>query len=491
MYEIVLRRLYQENVLKPVKMGLNNIEVLYNVLGRPLDNVHIIHVAGTNGKGSVSWKTAEYLKRGGLKTGLFVSPHISSFRERVQVNGVILSEEDVTTYLPQIFKICETHDVPATFFELTTALAFLKFKQEKCDAVVLEVGLGGRLDATNVITPSVSVITSIQLDHTKILGDTIEQIAMEKAGIMKPTIPVLVGPGCPIDLLRQEAYRVKSPFYCLHDILSSHERKYNPSASTSTTDIDDLNKDIAHAAIKILLKNNNNIFKNNEKFFISAYDEQQALYARPPCRFEIIKYKLNTTTCSNNSDNVEVEVVLDIAHNVDSLEALVSKMKKEYSGRKMRIVLGISADKDVDKCLDVILTKLTTPDRIHCVEASHPRALSAPSLRSMLLNHSSTQNTTTKTTTTTSTATATNTTTNDILDVEVEVESGDVREGVRSALLVAAEENPPAVVLICGTFFIMAEARAELGIVEAKDGDILYAENVPGAKRDIQEIILP
>jgi dihydrofolate synthase / folylpolyglutamate synthase len=202
MYNALLRKLYSINIANPVKMGLDNSKRAYELLGKPLDSIPVIHVAGTNGKGSVTLKTAECLRHGGLKTGLFVSPHISSFRERIQVNGESMTEDDVLQLLPEVISMCETHSIPATFFELTCALGFAVFKKAKCDAVVLEVGLGGRLDATNVVTPTLSIITSIQLDHTKILGDTIEQIAMEKAGIMKPGVDVLVGPGCPIQLLR-------------------------------------------------------------------------------------------------------------------------------------------------------------------------------------------------------------------------------------------------------------------------------------------------
>ena len=184
-YSNLLKSLYKINVYNPVKMGLENTQQLYNYIGRPLDKMHIVHVAGTNGKGSVSLKTAECLRRSGLKTGLFVSPHISSFRERVQVNGTPLSEEDVIDLLPKVFELCKVKNIPATFFEITTIMSFLQFQKHECDAVVLEVGLGGRLDATNVVTkPTLSIITSIQLDHMKILGDTIEKIAMEKAGIV-------------------------------------------------------------------------------------------------------------------------------------------------------------------------------------------------------------------------------------------------------------------------------------------------------------------
>ena len=113
-----------------------------------------------------------------------------------------MTEEEVLDILPMIFKLCEINNIPATFFEITTIMAFEKIKRDKCEAAVLEVGLGGRLDSTNIIIPSLTIITTIQLDHTKILGDTIEKIAMEKAGIMKPGVDVIVGPGCPIDLLR-------------------------------------------------------------------------------------------------------------------------------------------------------------------------------------------------------------------------------------------------------------------------------------------------
>jgi dihydrofolate synthase/folylpolyglutamate synthase len=147
------------------------------------DNLLIVHVAGTNGKGSVCYKIAKTFQLAGYKTGLFTGPHISSFRERIQINSVPISENDVSDYIPNILSILERNQIPASFFEVTTALAFSYFNARNVDVVVLETGLGGRLDATNVIKrPTLSIITSIGLDHTKILGDTIELIAKEKAG---------------------------------------------------------------------------------------------------------------------------------------------------------------------------------------------------------------------------------------------------------------------------------------------------------------------
>lgn len=143
----------------PVKLGLENMAAIDKLIGSPLANKPIVHVAGTNGKGSVSYKIASALRAAGYKDGLFVSPHVSSFRERIQIGGNLISEEEVACELPKLYELCAVHGIPSTFFELTTALAFVHFS--KADIVVLEVGLGGRLDSTNIVTPSLSVITSI------------------------------------------------------------------------------------------------------------------------------------------------------------------------------------------------------------------------------------------------------------------------------------------------------------------------------------------
>ena len=151
-YERLVRKLYQTNLFNPVKLGLENMDRLHEILGRPMDrpDVAVVHVAGSNGKGSVALKTAHTLQRhGGIKVGLFVSPHISSFRERIQIDGVPISEMQVEAHLRKVFDICDSGGIPATFFEVTTALAFRIFDAEGADVVVLETGLGGRLDATN------------------------------------------------------------------------------------------------------------------------------------------------------------------------------------------------------------------------------------------------------------------------------------------------------------------------------------------------------
>jgi len=176
-------RLIGPFLCRMLRISLYAMFPLMGLIARLQENLIIIHVAGTNGKGSVSLKIAKTLELAGYKTGLFVSPHISSFRERMQVNSVPISEQEVEQFMPDIFSLCERNNIPATFFEVTTGLAFAYFGAHNVEAVVLETGLGGRLDATNVIKhPSLSIITSIGLEHTNILGDTVELIAKEKAG---------------------------------------------------------------------------------------------------------------------------------------------------------------------------------------------------------------------------------------------------------------------------------------------------------------------
>ena len=173
------------------KLGLEGTRALLSALGNPQDRFRSVHVAGTNGKGSVCVRVASVLRAAGLRTGLFTSPHLVDFRERIRVDGQWADQDRLAARIEHIQSLPEGRD--RTFFEVCTALALDDFAARGVEWAVVEVGLGGRLDCTNVITPEVSVITSIGLDHTEILGDTIEQIAAEKAGIIKPGVPVVNG----------------------------------------------------------------------------------------------------------------------------------------------------------------------------------------------------------------------------------------------------------------------------------------------------------
>ena len=181
----------QQGAWRDVRLGLHRTEELLERLGRPQDRLRIVHVAGTNGKGSTCAFTAGILQAAGYKVGLFTSPYVLRFNERIQVNREDISDEDLLAVALEVREAAERMDEQPTAFELITAAALLHFAQVGCTAVVLEVGLGGRLDSTNVVVPEVCAITSIALDHTHVLGDTIAKIAHEKAGIIKAGIPVV------------------------------------------------------------------------------------------------------------------------------------------------------------------------------------------------------------------------------------------------------------------------------------------------------------
>lgn len=185
---------FQEKGVCAYKPGLERVTAFCRHLGNPQRNYFTIHVAGTNGKGSVSHMLASILQQAGYRTGLFTSPHLSDFRERVKVDGQMISKQKVVNFVDKHHD--KMVELGLSFFEMTAALAFDYFAQSDCEVVVVETGLGGRLDATNIILPAVSVVTNVGLEHTDLLGDTLPKIAAEKAGIIKKSIPVVLGEAC-------------------------------------------------------------------------------------------------------------------------------------------------------------------------------------------------------------------------------------------------------------------------------------------------------
>ncbi len=183
--------MYQQQGASAYKKDLTNTILLANHLGNPESKIKAVHVAGTNGKGSTSSMIASVLQEAGYKVGLYTSPHLKDYRERIKINGEMISKEFVVEFIGKNKSFFEENNL--SFFEMTVGLAFDYFVKEKVDIAVIEVGMGGRLDSTNIITPLVSVITNIGFDHTQFLGDTLDLIAYEKAGIIKPNIPVVIG----------------------------------------------------------------------------------------------------------------------------------------------------------------------------------------------------------------------------------------------------------------------------------------------------------
>lgn len=441
-YEKCVRRLYLTNLFHPVKLGLSNMEKLHDALGNPMDQNHVsvIHVAGTNGKGSVALKIAKIFEMAGYDVGLFVSPHIASFRERMQMNSEPISEQEVEELLPKIYNICEEEEIPATFFEVTTALAFAYFQKRNANVVVLETGLGGRLDATNVITsPKLCVITSIGLEHTRILGHTIELIAKEKAGIMKAGVPVLVGPDVPHQVMEECASEKQTDgYYKCNDLVNQNPENVVVNG-IEYIDYDLQNAMIAKAALKILESKDN---CSNIRFPLDSNAIEEGTSQRPPCRFEERIVKSN--------DAAAVKVIFDVAHNPPAIQHLVSKLKATYPDREKRIVAGFSADKDLKQCGEFLLKIVEDPSRLHLVEAAHPRAAK---LEDIIEANPKMQNT------------------------NFDEEDRSITAQVNSALEIARNNNE--ILVICGSVFLMAEAREAIGIDEPKDSK--YIAEVAGA----------
>lgn len=265
----------------------------------PKPKFSIIHIAGTNGKGSVSWKMHEGLVFHGKKTGLFTSPHISSFRERIIINHQIIDKRYAEELFIRVDAI-NPKSQPLSFFEHLVFMALLYFSEEKVDFAVLETGLGGRFDPTNLFDPILSIITQIGYDHMDILGSCIEKIAYEKAGIIKKEIPILLGPKAVRNPILREAARKKSPvIYAEAPGFSSYREE---------------NRLIAKKALQYL-----------------DMPADEAIKKNPPCRFE----------------KIYPDVVLDVAHNQPGFEALFQELKREFPGRSFRFFIALSKNKEI------------------------------------------------------------------------------------------------------------------------------------------------
>jgi dihydrofolate synthase / folylpolyglutamate synthase len=438
------------NLFQPVKMGLVNIEKLHELLGRPMDRpgLVVVHVAGTNGKGSVALKMAKTFERHGLRTGLFISPHVASFRERMQVNSVLISESQVVQLLPDIYKMCADRDIPATFFEITTALAFRYYDQERCQVVVLETGLGGRLDATNVVAqPAISIITSIGLEHTRILGDTVEKIAAEKAGIIKPGRPVLVGPNVPHDVLRQCASDKKAGrYYTVDDVLGGGAQQQ----LDQEVDYDVENTRIARAALQLVQQS----FPDSVG---TIPDEtiQSCTAVRPPCRFEVLSVPGTDADASiadsgSTTPAPPLTVILDVAHNPPAMKYMVQKLLRTYPTRRIRIVVGMSSDKDLRQCGEFLMEAVhNDASRIHLAEAAHPRAATLEAILKATGLHGA----------------------------HHDLVRRSVTDQMADAMRLARFNGE--ILVVCGSVFLMAEAREALGIDEPRDS--AYIAEVAGA----------
>lgn len=470
-YPSLLRAVYDVNsllkkdgIMAPSTGSLCNTRRVYELIDRPLDSIPVVHVGGTNGKGSTSFKIAECLHRSGVRTGLFVSPHLSSYRERVQVDGALVSEEELLTHMPQVLALCAANSVPLTLFELTFIYACLQFKASGCQAVVLEVGVGGELDATNVVKTRLSIICSVSLDHTRILGSTVEEIATKKGGIFKQGVDALVGPGCPMDVLRRIAAERGAN---LHE-LESQDTVFSAKGTeggAELIDTDALNADISRKAL-VLLRAQGNVFASLEP---DSENIQLILrQSRPPCRWEVHHV---TVPLPRSVESIEpkaastttVKVVLDVGHNPAAVGALMKRIKRDFVGRNVHVLYAMSRDKDVRTCLRSVLAA-TPYKRIHFAQSSNFRAISKDDLAVIFRQETGEELPDLEAATSWLTAAELA----DSANVQL-AESAPLRETMIRLFALAASEGEESVVVICGTGYIMPDARELIGIKEPRD----------------------
>ncbi len=403
------------------KEDLHNTISLCEFLGNPHHKFKSIHIAGTNGKGSTSHMLAAILQKAGYKTGLYTSPHLKDFRERIKINGAMISESFVIDFVEKTDQFAQK--IQPSFFELTVAMAFEYFAQEQVDIAVIETGLGGRLDSTNVIQPILSVITNIGWDHMNILGNQLDKIAFEKAGIIKPGIPVVIGEYLPATktVFIEKARQVNAPISFVQDSYS----------------FSDLQLHTNYLACKVT-NNENNI---TESFTLDLNGQYQAqnlctvlcaegILMQQGFHIEEVqeKYALaNVKSLTGFYGRWDVlaeqpTIIADVAHNVDGINQVIKQLNQiSTPQQKKHFVIGMVKDKDIDK----VLSLLPKDASYYFTNAHIPRALLHKDLQTKAASFQ-------------------------LL--------GNSYDNVNDAILAAKEQAKPSdIIMICGSVFVVAE----------------------------------
>lgn len=351
--------MYQNQGASAFKEDLTNTLLLAKHLNHPEKELKCIHVAGTNGKGSTSHLLASVLQEAGYKVGLFTSPHLKDFRERIKINGIEISEDFVCDFISRNKSFFETNKL--SFFEMSVGLAFEYFVNEKTDINIIEVGLGGRLDSTNIIAPLISVITNIGLDHTQFLGTTLESIAYEKAGIIKPNIPVVIGEYTsetkPVFL--NKVTETNSEIYFASDLIN----ETYPSALLGDYQIH--NKKTVLQTLRVIQKQNKySVPEENIKAGFLNVTKNTGLQGR----WQQI--------------HANPKVICDTAHNAHGLTIVLNQIQKEEF-ENLHIILGVVNDKDLDEILPLFPKKAT----YYFCEPNNSRKLNASILQEKALEY--------------------------------------------------------------------------------------------------------
>ena len=363
-----------------LKNNLDNTIKLLTFLENPHTKFKSIHIAGTNGKGSVSHMLASIFQSAGYKTGLYTSPHLKDFRERIRINGEMIKQKDVLGITSKLTPIIE--DIKPSFFEVTVAMAFDYFSKNEVDIAIIETGLGGRLDSTNVITPELSIITNIGYDHMNILGNSLVEIATEKAGIIKNGVPVVLGR---TDEETKNVFIKKA--IETTSLLSFSENIYDSI-------VNDLSPDMI--SLKLENKQNNETFdikcdlpgiyqKENIATVATAVDllNQNGWNISKNAMLKGFEKTKNNTSLFGRWDVLRKKplLVLDVAHNEDGFSNLISHISK-FEFRQIHFILGFSKDKDFNKIIDM----LPKEAKFYFTSSNSPRALDHETLLKIALN---------------------------------------------------------------------------------------------------------
>jgi len=338
-----------------IKLELDTVAGMLERLGSPQKTFHAVHIAGTNGKGSVASTIASILKATGVTTGLYTSPHLIKFNERFDVNGVQVSDDEIVDAYMAV-KAVDTGARKATYFELTTTMAFYLFALKKVTWAVIETGMGGRLDATNVLTPALSIITNLSIEHTDYLGNTLEEIAAEKAGIIKPGVPVITGVSQPqaLAVIKATARKLGAPIYVMGDDFSTIAVNDKPASPFD------------YQGIFLF-------FKKLEIPLPGAHQIQNAALALGACELlstpgantfhppaitpETMRQGLAATKWPGRLEYIlhDPHVILDGAHNLHAAENLARFLQAEGKAPHLTLVLGVLNDKPYRKMLEYLV----------------------------------------------------------------------------------------------------------------------------------------
>lgn len=344
---------FQEKGASAYKPGLERITAFSRHLGNPQRNFFTIHVAGTNGKGSVSHILASVLQQAGYRTGLYTSPHLVDFRERIRVDGEMIPKQKVVNFVDKHFE--KMKELELSFFEMSTALAFDYFAQSDVEVAVIETGLGGRLDATNIVVPLLSIITNVELDHTALLGGSIEEIAREKAGIIKKSIPVLIGEHNPAydAIFEQTAASLKSKIFYAEDIFRCREEHKLEGLHSFHME---RCRDEHLFDVELDLMGDYQC-----KNILTASAAADFLHEETPLTISRRAFREGTRTAAANTSlcgrwqqiGQAPKILCDTGHNPHGLASVMSQLKREATGN-LFLVIGFVKDKDVTRMLSLL-----------------------------------------------------------------------------------------------------------------------------------------